>query len=419
MVGTRRSMRVASVTLPSLTGTFRSARSSTRLPATSISCSGRNRGISLILPLEASELYCKPAPVLYLHRVMPDAFDKLAFETAQMARIGWFFGQKLLAARLAKPVPMPEKFRGRATPDRRRLLSDLWRLIEQDWRNIANGVYAPPEDWGGNPLDGLRRAADFFADLRAVEARRHGDPAERLLSEAPPGDYPRYYLRKFHFQTDGYLSEASAERYDHQVEVLFGGGAAAMRRQALVPLRAALLEQKAGPGPARLLDLGCGTGEFLREVKRNYPRLAVTGLDLSAPYLAVAERRLSAWSRVQLVEAAAEAIPAADASFDIVTALYLFHELQSRVRQAVAAEIRRVLKPGGTLILVDSLQTGDEPDYDALLEYFPLAFHEPYYASYLREDFDRLFTPGFLRETALSAYFSKVVSYRRGESDSA
>jgi ubiquinone/menaquinone biosynthesis C-methylase UbiE len=350
---------------------------------------------------------------------MPDAFDKLAFETVQMARIGWFFGQKLLAARLAKPRPMPEKLRGRRTPDRRRLLSDLWRLIEQDWRNIANGVYAPPEDWRGNPLDGLRRAADFFADLRAVEARRHGDPAERLLSEAPPGDYPRYYLRKFHFQTDGYLSEASAERYDHQVEVLFGGGAAAMRRQALVPLRAALLEQKGGAGALRLLDIGCGTGEFLREVKRNYPRLAVTGLDLSAPYLAVAARRLAAWSRVQLVEAAAEANPAADASFDIVTALYLFHELPSRVRQAVATEIRRVLKPGGTVILVDSLQTGDEPDYDALLDFFPYAFHEPYYASYVREDLDRLFTPGFLRETALSAYFSKVVSYRRGESDSA
>ena len=102
----------------------------------------------------------------------------------------------------------------------------------------------------------------------------------------------------------------------------------------------------------------------------------------------------------------------------VVTALYLLHELPSRIRQALAAEIRRVLKPGGTLILVDSLQTGDEPDYDALLDYFPYAFHEPYYASYLREDFDRLLTPGFLRKTSVSVYFSKVVSYRRGESDS-
>jgi hypothetical protein len=121
---------------------------------------------------------------------MPNAFDKLAFETAQAARIGWFFGQKLLAARIAKPVPVPEKLRGRKTPDRQRLVRDLWRLIEQDWQNIAAGLYAAPEDWRGNPVDGLRRAADFFSDLRAVEARRHGEPADRLLPEAPADGYP-------------------------------------------------------------------------------------------------------------------------------------------------------------------------------------------------------------------------------------
>jgi ubiquinone/menaquinone biosynthesis C-methylase UbiE len=349
---------------------------------------------------------------------MPDAFDKLAFETAQMARIGWFFGQKLLAARLAKPVPVPEKLRGRKTPDRQQLLRDLWRLIERDWRNIANGIYAAPEDWRGNPIDGLRRAADFFADLRAVEASRHGETGAPLLDEPEAGRYPRYYLRKFHFQTDGYLSEASAKRYDYQVEVLFGGGAAAMRRQALVPLRAALLQHGGGAQTARLLDLGCGTGEFLRDVKRNYPRLSVTGLDLSVPYLKVAERRLADWSRVRLVKAAAEAIPAPDASFEIVTALYLFHELPGRVRAAVAAEISRVLKPGGALIVVDSLQTGDEPEYDALLDYFPHAFHEPYYASYLREDLDALFGPQFQQQAIDIAYFSKVVSWRRREADS-
>src|SRR5207247_2185151 len=125
---------------------------------------------------------CKHPRASQVDSAMPTAFDKLAFETAQMARIGWYFGQKLLAARLAKP-----------------------------------------------------------------EVRR----------------YPAYYRQKFHFQSDGYLSEASAERYDHQVEVLFGGGAAAMRRQALVPLRAALRKHPGGAGGAKLLDLGCGTGAFL------------------------------------------------------------------------------------------------------------------------------------------------------------
>src|SRR5437667_8871495 len=202
---------------------------------------------------------------------MPSGLDKLAFNATQAARISWFFGQKLLAARVSRPIPVPEPLLGRPMPDRRRILADLRALIEQDWRNIETGCYVSPAAGLGNPLEEVRRALDFFADLGAVEKRRHGGPEEGLLRAMPPGRYPRYYLQKFHFQSDGYLSEASARRYDHQVEILFGGGAAAMRRQALVPLKAALARR----GAARLLDVACGTGCFLREVKANYPRLEV------------------------------------------------------------------------------------------------------------------------------------------------
>jgi ubiquinone/menaquinone biosynthesis C-methylase UbiE len=308
-------------------------------------------------------------------------------------------------------------------PDRQRLLADLRSLVEQDWRNIEAGYYAPPADGLGNPLDEIRRALYFFADLSAVERRRHSGHKERVLTDAPAGRYPPYYLQKFHFQTDGYLSDASAERYDHQVEVLFGGGAAAMRRQALVPLKRALSapgnaitgNSVVRRGGARLLDIACGTGRFLREVKANYPRLHVTGLDLSPHYLSVARRELAPWSRTRLVEGMAEALPFGIAEFDVVTCIYLFHELPPRIRRAVVAEIRRVMRPGGTLIFVDSLQTGDQPDYDATLELFPVAFHEPYYESYLREDLDRLWSPGFTPGERIPAYFSKVVSYRRQE----
>jgi ubiquinone/menaquinone biosynthesis C-methylase UbiE len=134
---------------------------------------------------------------------------------------------------------------------------------------------------------------------------------------------------------------------------------------------------------------------------------------LSPHYLAAARRELAPWSRTRLVQGAAEAMPFAEAEFDVVTCIYLFHELPPRIRRAAAGEIARVLKPGGTLIFVDSLQTGDEPDYDALLELFPLAFHEPYYATYLREDLDSLYRPGFTRVESVSAYFSKVLTYRR------
>jgi ubiquinone/menaquinone biosynthesis C-methylase UbiE len=351
--------------------------------------------------------------------VMTIAFEKIAFEAAQTARVGWFFGQKLLAARISRPLPIPERLRarlrGRPMPDRRRILADLKTLFEQDWRNIEAGYYAAPLDEFGHPLAAFRRTRDFFADLAAVEARRHGERKERLLQSDPPSAfYPPYYLQKFHFQSDGYLSEASAERYDHQVEVLFGGGAAAMRRQALVPLRDALVELSPGRRrTARLLDVGCGTGSFLREVKANWPRLHVTGLDLSPHYLAVARRALAAWSRTRFVEGAAEAMPFANGEFDIVTCIYLFHELPARVRRAVVAEMHRLLRPGGTLILVDSLQLGDEPDYDAMLDWFPVAFHEPFYASYIRQDLDQLMRPGFCPLGRFPAYFSKVLRYRR------
>ena len=294
-------------------------------------------------------------------------------------------------------------------PDTRRILQDLWRLIQQDWQNVEAGYYLSPPDGSDSPFGALRRAADFFADLSAVERRRHGPSEECRLTEVPDRGYPPYYLQKFHFQSDGYLSDPSARRYDHQVEVLFGGAAAVMRRQGLLPLRAALTRR----GSERLLDVGCGTGCFLREVKTNRPRLQVIGLDLSPYYLAVARRKLQPWSRARFVEGMAEVMPFGDEEFDTVTCIYLFHELPPEVRRAVVAEIRRVLRPGGVLIFVDSLQTGDEPDYDAMLEYFPVAFHEPYYASYLEEDLDRLWSPGFSPEERLSAYFSKVLSYRR------
>jgi ubiquinone/menaquinone biosynthesis C-methylase UbiE len=325
---------------------------------------------------------------------MVSALDKLIFNTAQAARISWFFGQKLLAARITGPVPLPEPLRGRAMPDKRQILRDLWELIEQDWRNVEAGYYLPPPDEFDSPLGALRRAADFFADLSAVERRRHSSTEACRLTQVHDGGCPPYYLQKFHFQSDGYLSGPSARRYDHQVEVLFGGATAVMRRQALVPLRPALARR----GAERLLDVGCGTGCFLREVKANYPRLRVFGLDLSPYYLAVARQNLRAWSRARFVKCMAETMPFADEQFDAVTCIYLFHELPPEVRRVVVDEIRRVLRPGGVL---------------AMLEYFPVAFHEPYYASYLDEDLDRLWSPGFTPEARLPAYFSKVLSYRR------
>ena len=68
-----------------------------------------------------------------------------------------------------------------------------------------------------------------------------------------------------------------------------------------------------------------------------------------------------------------------DESCDAVTSVFMMHELPPDARRAVIGEAARVLKPGGRLVLVDSLQHGDEPDYDAILTRFPESYHEPYF----------------------------------------
>ena len=66
-----------------------------------------------------------------------------------------------------------------------------------------------------------------------------------------------------------------------QVETIFTGSAAAMRRTTL-PFIAQKLQENS-PDDLKLLDFGCGTGCYLNEVKHNWPNLNVTGLDLLQP----------------------------------------------------------------------------------------------------------------------------------------
>jgi ubiquinone/menaquinone biosynthesis C-methylase UbiE len=223
---------------------------------------------------------------------------------------------------------------------------------------------------------------------------------------------PRYYRQNFHFQTDGYLSERSAQLYDFQVEALFGGTADAMRRRAYVPIAHAL----EGRDPARttLLDIGAGTGQFLGFVKSVQPQLKTIALDLSEPYLAKARRVLKHGEPTKFVEAAAEAMPLPDKSIDFAVSIFLFHELPPKIRTAAAKEIARVLKPGGIFVLADTIQYGDVPEFEGLIEVFPELLHEPFYSSFAKSDLDAMFDKvGLERVERDIAYLTKVTVFRK------
>lgn len=346
------------------------------------------------------------------------------FGLSQSVRSGFFFAQAILAARMAKPKPLPDQLRARM-PSNQTVLKHLRRVHRRDRRNVTDGLYQLPHTAFDSPLSALRMAGRFLREVPVVDRRRHAEHGNREVFEATQpdgakaedGGFPRYYRQNFHYQTDGYLSEHSARLYDHQVEVLFYGGADAMRRQCLVPLARFLRsEAAAGRGIAsqKLLDVACGTGRFLSFVKDNYPRLPVTALDLSPYYVEEARWRLSPWSRTRFEQGDAANMPCANGSADIVTCIYLFHELPERVRDEVVREIARVLRPGGICIFMDALQFGDEPELDPLLESFPILFYEPYFLNYCGDDLQRRFTAAGLETLSIdTVFFSRMMTLRK------
>jgi len=103
-----------------------------------------------------------------------------------------------------------------------------------------------------------------------------------------------------------------------------------------------LFEFGVAPG-ARVLDVACGTGLVLGELDRR--GCGVTGVDVSAPMLERARRRVMTATYVQ---AFAEALPFADSAFDAATFAQAFHWFD---QPAVLEEMRRVVRPGGTIAI--------------------------------------------------------------------
>lgn len=107
-----------------------------------------------------------------------------------------------------------------------------------------------------------------------------------------------------------------------------------------------------GPEHRRVLDVGCGTGQFAARVISELPETQVWGLDLSEGMLEKARERLqAAGDRVQLVQADSENLPFPDDLFDAVTCSHSFHHYPKQ--RKVVAEMHRVLRPGGQLMIID------------------------------------------------------------------
>lgn len=102
------------------------------------------------------------------------------------------------------------------------------------------------------------------------------------------------------------------------------------------------------PPVESLLDVGCNVGAWLQECARRYPGARLAGVDINEQSVAKAHELLPA---ADIRRSGAEQLPFADENFQYVTCLEVLEHLPPGLRSKALGEMRRVLKPGGRLIL--------------------------------------------------------------------
>jgi len=352
---------------------------------------------------------------------MSDTLTKLAYETVQQSQSYFALAHKTISWRLRSLVAPPVEQKTKPLPPQalQKMQQRLNRLMEADWSDAERGVYPASllfdRSWSNFFLYYPVIWLDFPQMCERANQKRYQEFSPEIETEG----YPSYYLQNFHHQTDGYLSEMSANLYDLQVELLFNGTADAMRRRILAPLKQGLTGFSGiSPRQIRVLDVACGTGRTLKFLRGTLPLASLYGMDLSPAYLRKANQLLSEipGELPQLLQGNAEELPYLDNYFHAVTSVFLFHELPDGVRQRVINECFRVTQPGGVFIICDSIQLPDVPELKVMMENFAAIFHEPYYKNYISDDLvGRLESAGFTNIETQVHFMSKYLIARKPE----
>ncbi|WP_375510163.1 class I SAM-dependent methyltransferase [uncultured Nostoc sp.] len=332
---------------------------------------------------------------------MPESLTKLTYQTFQQSKNYFGLAHKILSSRLRNLVYPTLEQKTKPIPNELllKLQQRLNELLEADWQDAEKGVY-PESLLFDNPWDEFFRYYPLvWLDSPKTWERVQKQNYQDFSPEIDTDGYPSYYVQNFHHQSNGYLSDLSANLYDLQVEILFGGAADPMRRRILAPLKQGLKAfDSVAPRQTRILDVACGTGRTLKLIRAALPQASLFGTDLSPAYLRKANELLSQipGELPQLLQANAEELPYLDNYFHAVTSVFLFHELPAIARQSIIEQCFRVTKPGGVFILCDSIQLSDSPELEHIMDSFPETFHEPYYRNYTTDNLlERLQRVGF------------------------
>jgi len=147
--------------------------------------------------------------------------------------------------------------------------------------------------------------------------------------------------------TSGHAGIGFPRIYDALVFALTRGQETAYRR--------AIIDITGIGAGAHVLDIGCGTGtQAALMADRVQPGGSVTGLDVNPNMVAAARRKTCrATGSITIVQGDCTALPFADRRFDVVTVTTVLHMLPEADQPTGLTEAKRVLEPGGRLLLID------------------------------------------------------------------
>ncbi len=114
-----------------------------------------------------------------------------------------------------------------------------------------------------------------------------------------------------------------------------------------------LLEQADLTDGWRVLEIGCGTGNVTLRAKRLQPEAEMIGLDPDPRALALAQRKAKGLTGIRFEQGYSQHLPFADGEFDCVLSSMMLHHLDEQTKKATAVEALRVLRPGGSLHILD------------------------------------------------------------------
>lgn len=162
----------------------------------------------------------------------------------------------------------------------------------------------------------------------------------------------------------------------------------------------------------RILEIGCGTGNLTITAKRAHPGTEVIGSDPDPLALNRAERKVRGSNGIRFERGYAQKLPYADAEFDRVLSSMMLHHLDDDVKADAAAEVFRVLRPGGRLHLVDI--GGGMSANDGLVA--RLMMHNRHAAGNLGDAIPRLFRAAGFECTEVAAqrhrFIGRLTYYR-------